>query len=73
MIAPTLASTSQDTQRMRHAFAGLTTIQQQALYLTAVEHWPVGAVAWKLGLPTDAAERIACAARTKVYEAVAGR
>jgi len=71
MIAPTLASTSQYAARMRDAFANLTTIQQQALYLTAVEHQPIGAVAWRLGLPTDAADRIATAARLKVYEAVA--
>lgn len=73
MIAPTVASTHQFTDRMRTAFAGLTTIQQQALYLTTVEHLPVGAVAWKLGLPTEAAERIASAARFKVYEAVGSR
>ncbi|MET0522638.1 MAG: hypothetical protein ABW156_11820 [Jiangellaceae bacterium] len=71
MIAPTLASTSQYAQRMRHAFAGLTTIQQQALYLTAVEHMPPSVVARRLDLDVEVAEQIACAARTKVYTAVA--
>lgn len=71
MIAPTLASTSRDAARMRAAFGELTTIQQQALYLTTVERMPVGQVAWRLGLPAAVAEGIASAARFKVYEVTA--
>lgn len=71
MIAPTRASHTRYTTRMRHAFAGLTTIQQQTLYLTAVEHCSVEAVARRLSLPVKSVERIAAAARIKVYQQVA--
>lgn len=73
MIAPTRASLTRDAARMRAAFNGLTAIQRQALYLTAVEHRPVSYVAHRLELPTEVVDRIACAARAKVYQAVGSR
>ena len=71
MIAPTIASTPKEMARMRNAFAGLTTIQKQAIYMTVVERQPVEWVAHILDLSTDVIGRIASAACLKVYEDVA--
>lgn len=71
MFTPTSANLPKISDRMRSAFASLTVTQQQAVYLNVVEGWPIGYVAHQLGLPRDAAARIAGAARTKLYQAVA--
>jgi DNA-directed RNA polymerase specialized sigma24 family protein len=71
MIAPTRATYPKVNARIRHGFAALTTIQQQALYLTVVERMPVAHAARRLDLPCDTTEQIATAARLKLYQAVA--
>ena len=71
MITPTSANLPKISDRMRRAVASLTVTQQQAVYLNVVKGWPIGYVAWQLGMPRDAAERIAGAARARIYEAVA--
>lgn len=71
MIAPTRASHSRLSARMRDALADLTITQRQALYLTVVDGRPATNVGRHLDLPAELAEQIAVAARTKIYEAVA--
>lgn len=71
MFTPTSANLPKISDRMRRAVAALTVTQQQAVYLNVVEGWPIGQVAWQLGLSRDAADRIASAARVRIYEAVA--
>jgi len=71
MIAPTRASHSRLSARMRVALAALTITQRQALYLSVVDGRPVNNVARYLDLPEEFAEQIAVAARTEIYKAVA--
>lgn len=72
MIAATSTNHSRISSKMRTGLASLTVTQQQALYLTVVERRPVADVARTLGLPYGVANGIAAAARTKLYQAVAG-
>jgi hypothetical protein len=64
MNASTQTKQRRDTVLDRHA--ALTTIQQQALFLTIVEELPIASVATKLDLEPDVAAGIVKAARTKL-------
>jgi DNA-directed RNA polymerase specialized sigma24 family protein len=71
MICPTPSTHRRISARMSAALDSLSVTQRQALYLSVVEHRSMSAVAHALGLPRDTAERIAAAARTKLYQEVA--